>query len=66
MKRRDALWTDPENTMLSEKSRHRRTHGVIPLMANIQNRFTDSGFLAVSGWEVAVRGWHFFPSDKLF
>ena len=32
-KKREALtlstvWTDPENTMLSERSRHRRTHGV--------------------------------------
>ena len=39
MKRREALtlattWTDPENRMLRERSRHRRTQGVIPLMGD--------------------------------
>ena len=43
MKRREALTlattgTDPENMMLSERSRHRRTRRVIPLMGNVQNR----------------------------
>ena len=32
------MWMDPENTMLSEGSRHRRTQGVIPLVGNVQNR----------------------------
>ena len=41
-KRREALtltitWTDPENTMLSEKQTQKDTQGVIPLMGNIRN-----------------------------
>ena len=43
-KRREALtlatvWTDPENTMLRERSQTRKdTQGVIPRMGNVQNR----------------------------
>ena len=29
---------DLEHTMVSERSRHRRTRRVIPLMGNVQNR----------------------------
>ena len=41
-KRREALtltitWTDPENTMLSEKQTQKDTQGVIPLMGNVRN-----------------------------
>ena len=32
------MWTDPENMMLSERSRQEDTWGVIPLMGNVQNR----------------------------
>ena len=44
MKRGEALtlattWTDPENTMLSERSQTQKdTQCVIPLMGNVQNR----------------------------
>ena len=43
MERREALtlattWTDPEDMVLSERSRHRRTHRVTPLMGNVQSR----------------------------
>lgn len=41
-KRREALtltitWTDPENTILSEKQTQKDTQGMIPLMRNIRN-----------------------------
>ena len=32
-----ATWTDPENTMLSERSQTQDTQCVIPLMGNVQN-----------------------------
>ena len=32
------MWMDPENMMLSERSRQEETQGVTPLMGNIQNR----------------------------
>ena len=32
------MWMDPEHMMLSERSRHRRTQCVIPLIGNVQNR----------------------------
>ena len=43
MERREALtlvttWTDPEDTVLSERSRHRRTHRVTPPMGKVQSR----------------------------
>lgn len=46
------MWTDPENTVLIERSRH-RTQSVIPLMGNIQNRqiHRQSGILVVRDQE---------------
>ena len=37
-KERSTTWMDLETTMLSERSRHRRTHCGIPWMGNIQIR----------------------------
>ena len=59
-KRREALtltitWTDPENTMLSEKQTQKDTQGVIPLMGNIQNRPTTDG---AGSWLSGADGGH--------
>ena len=32
------MWPDPDNKMVSERSRHRRAQGVTPLMGHVQNR----------------------------
>ena len=54
-----ATWTDPENTMLSERSQTQKdTQGVIPLMGNIQNRqIHRHRELVVSGCQGLGRGW---------
>ena len=53
------IWTDPENTMLSERSQTQKdTQGVIPLMGNIQNRqIHRHRELVVSGCQGLGRGW---------
>ena len=77
MERREALtlattWTDPENTMLSERSQTQDTQRVIPLMGNVQNRqiHRDSGLLVVRGWGGDVGdcwwGWASFWGDGMF
>ena len=46
-------WMDPEDTMLGERRRHRRTQRVIPLTGNVQNRQIHRP----REWVPVVRGW---------